>query len=174
MHIAPTSNPDLQDLAKTVRQAKFAMVTTLERDGSLHSRPLTTLAIDEDGVLWFAIDIETDPARAISAATEPRVNLAYVENAHGKFLSVAGRATLVQDAARARALWSPMFKPWFHGPDDPRLALLRVEPEHATLWDSPDGTVQRTFALAKAVLTGDRGSLGEKRTLEVGATSHRG
>src|SRR5688500_11004862 len=43
----------LAKVAEMVGDAKFAMLTTLEKDGALRSRPMATVQVDGDGNLWF-------------------------------------------------------------------------------------------------------------------------
>jgi general stress protein 26 len=31
-------------------------------------------------------------------------------------------------------LWNPFIAAWFEGKDDPKLVLLRLDPEHAEVW----------------------------------------
>ena len=51
MKVAKQKNGDLARLAVLVRQMKVGMLTTVEPDGSLHSRPLETVEVDPEGCL---------------------------------------------------------------------------------------------------------------------------
>ena len=53
MRIEKQKSAELARLASLVRQMKVAMLTTIEPDGSLRSRPLQTLELDGAGRLWF-------------------------------------------------------------------------------------------------------------------------
>ena len=51
-------NPDLDDVRKLdqlIRDVKFAMLTTIDANDELVSRPLTTLEVDFNGTLWFMV-----------------------------------------------------------------------------------------------------------------------
>ena len=146
----------------------FAMLTTVGPDGSLRSRPMATLKTDFDGDLWFFTASPSGKVAELHA--DNRVNVSYsLPNEH-RFVSVAGHAELVRDAAKIRSLWNPLYKAWFpEGPDDPSIALIRVSVEQVEYWDSPSGMMVTLFGLAKAVLTGKRyeGEISEHGTVAV-------
>ncbi len=85
------------------------------------------------------------------------------------YLSISGRAELVQDRLLIHRMWSPGWKAWFPGgPDQEDLALVRVEVEHAE-WVKPEGgKAQVLYTMAKQALTGQRAEPAEKRELELG------
>ena len=53
MKVEKQKSHDLARLAALVRQIRIGMLTTLEVDGSLRSRPLETVQLDSEGRLWF-------------------------------------------------------------------------------------------------------------------------
>jgi len=155
-------NRDDQDrqwsqLLEKIRDLKFAMLTTEDDQGRLHSRPMAVLEAEEAGVLWFFTARSTRKARDLVG--HARVNLAFIGGGQDTFLSVAGDARLVDDPGKARDLWSPMMKAWFpQGVDDPDLILLRVDVEEAEYWDMTSKKMVSLFHLAKALVgKGDRG-----------------
>ncbi len=163
---------DLATLVKLIAAAKFAMLTTRAPNGSLRSRPLTTLDTDLSGVLWFLVRADSDLAREIEDS--PRVNLSYANTADGKFLSVSGPAQVGRDRSRAAELWSPVFAVWFSGPDDPNLAVLRVAAEQVEYWDSPFTPIGRLVGFVKALATGDDSALGTHKRAQVDSASVTG
>lgn len=140
-------------LLEKIRDIKFAMLTTEDDDGALHSRPMATLEAEDQGVLWFFTGRSTHKTQEIGH--HPRVNLAYASGDKDTFLSVAGTASLLDDPAKARELWSPFMKAWFpQGLDDPDLVLIRVEVESAEFWDVASKKMMTLFRLAKAMAGG--------------------
>jgi general stress protein 26 len=135
------------DLIGKIREIEFAMLTTENEDGSLHSRPMSTLETTDEGVLWFFTGRSTLKAREVEFHS--RVNLAYVSEAQGTFISVAGVGRLVADAAMAKRLWRPEMATWFpQGLEDPDLVLLKVEVGSVEYWDvaSRERTTLFTFS----------------------------
>ena len=161
------SSPEFRKLIDLIRDMKIAMLTTLGPDGTLHSRPLTTLNLDDgDGTLWFLIAADSEKAQEI--ARRPQVNVGYSHPEEGQYVSISGVAELVRDRAKVRELWTPIAKVFFpHGPEDPNLVVLKVEVRSAEYWSSPGSSVQRVLGMAKAVLRGDKTLLGENRTVNV-------
>ncbi|MDQ3001809.1 MAG: pyridoxamine 5'-phosphate oxidase family protein [Fibrobacterota bacterium] len=122
------------DLLEKIRDVGFAMLTTENKDGTLHSRPMTTLDVSEAGVLWFFTGRSSLKAREVELHS--RVNLAYVSEERGMFVSVAGVGRLVADRSKAEQLWQPGMEIWFpQGLEDPDLVLLKVEVVSVEYWD---------------------------------------
>jgi general stress protein 26 len=97
-----------------------------------HSRPMTGLVEGERGPIWFfagkpnaVVDHLTQNRRAIAA---------FSSKGHDLFASVQGNLSVDQDRAVIDRLWNPFIAAWFDGKDDPKLALLRFDAEHAEIW----------------------------------------
>lgn len=162
---SPTTDTSARTtLTEHLHGQRIALMTTVEDDGSLHSRPMTLLEVDADGCCWFFLD--HDPQDATTVARHARISLAFADPSRADYLSVSGRGTLVHDRERIHALWTAMAKPWFpDGPDSPRLAALRVAPERAEVWDGPDSKIVRSLALAASVTAGRPIGLGHHEVL---------
>ena len=66
-----------------------------------------------------------------------------------------------EDRAKVKELWTAPLKAWFpKGPEDPNIALLRVDVSGAEYWDAPGSAVMRSYGLAKALTTGNTDALG--------------
>jgi general stress protein 26 len=142
----------LRELMKDIR---VAMLTTIEADGSLRSRPMQLQESEFDGTLWFLTDVNT--AKVYEIERHNHVNLAFSHPSKQNYVSVSGVASVVQDRKKAEELWTPLHKAWFpDGLDDPKLALLRVDIEKAEYWDSPSSKVVQLIGFVKAIATGKR------------------
>ena len=53
MQIEEQHDAALKKVAEMVGDTKFAMLTIMERDGTLRSRPMSTMQLDAEGNLWF-------------------------------------------------------------------------------------------------------------------------
>lgn len=165
---APPDAETARKLSSLIKDIGVAMLTTVAPDGSLRSRPMATQGGIEHGELWFFT--ADDSGKVAEIESEHEVNLAYAEPKEQRYVSISGRAALVRDAERARRMWSPEVKAWFPGgPEDPRLALLRVRVHAAEYWDAPGGRMASLYALAKAKLTGQpAGQVGEHEKVLAG------
>jgi general stress protein 26 len=166
MEIDEQHNAALAKVAEMVGEAKFAMLTTSEKDGTLRSRPMATMQLDREGNLWFFTSLSS--SKIAETQRDQQVNLSYARTDKQDYLSVSGAAELVHDKEKIQALWSPWVKPWFpKGPDDPDLALLKVSIMEAEYWDAPDSATARAYGLVKALATGETDALGEHGKLDV-------
>ena len=137
MKVAKQRSEELARLAALVRQMKVGMLTTVEPDGSLRSRPLETLEVDAGGRLWFFTQAHS-PKSAEIEANDHQVSLSYADPRDEDYASISGTARVVKDQDKMRALWSSGLGRWFpRGLEDPDLALLEVRIDKAEYWDAP-------------------------------------
>jgi general stress protein 26 len=130
---------------------RICMLSTETGSGDLHSRPMAVQRVEEDGTLWFFVD-RSSP-KVLDITRESRVNAAFADKS--SWVSVAGHASIVDDADLQRELWNNMVEAWFpDGPDDPAITLLRVEADSAEYWDSPGGRLATAISLVKTKVTG--------------------
>jgi general stress protein 26 len=160
-----TTTRDFAHLKSMIEDIKIGMLTTVDDDGTLRSRPLQTVGVDDDGSLWFFTSA-TSPKVEEANAEGGRVNVSYGNPAKYDFVSVSGIATLSRDREKMRAMWTKWVEVFFpKGIDDPDLALLRVQVEKAEYWDAPGTAVGRLFAVGKAFATGDTGAIADHKKL---------
>jgi general stress protein 26 len=161
-----THTDDVKKLATLIEKIEIAMMTTVSKDGWLHSRPMYTQRHDFDGTLWFFVS--KNSVKVDEIANHPRVNISYAAPNDQRYVSVSGTAALVEDRAQAKKFWSPLYKAWFPGGlDDPELALLRIDVEHAEYWDPPSGIVVQLAGFLKAIATGERARGGDHQKVNL-------
>lgn len=152
-HVAVTH--DVSKLLDKIKEIKYATLTTLDAQQRLHGRPMYTTAPGEDGVLWFFS--EKDAQKVTEIQRNPQVGLGYADLDSALYVTVAGRASVVDDKDKIKDLWREDFRGFFPGgTDDPNLTLLKVEIENGEYWDTPGNVLVRAFAYAKAVTTGEK------------------
>jgi general stress protein 26 len=159
-------NENIKKLGELIKDVKFAMLSTVEGDGSLRSRSMASQQVEFDGDLWFFTGASSHKVHDIE--NNPQVNVAFSDPNDQNYVSMSGRATLVRDQQKAEDLWNVFYRSWFpKGLDDPDLALLRIEVAGAEYWDSPSSAVVHVYGLAKARLTGTPLSSGDKEKLNL-------
>ena len=142
-------------LWEMIKDIRFAMFTTRHGNGHLHARPMTTQnsKLDEDSNLWFFMSRSGEPVADLT--DEPIVNVVYADPGEDCYVSVSGTASIAEDLAKKRQLWSKMAEAWFPGgPADPDLALVRVKITHASYWDVRESKLVQLYQMAKAAFTG--------------------
>jgi general stress protein 26 len=156
----------IQRLWEKIEDVRFAMMATAEADGTIRSRPMTTLQGDPAGELWF---FTTNPSgKTAEIAEDQHVNLSYASADKNTYVSVSGTARVVRDPAKAKELWNPALKAWFpNGLDDPTLALLCVTIEQAEYWDGSSSKMVQLVGIVKALATGTEYDQGENEKITV-------
>lgn len=114
-----------------------------------HARPMTAMFEHDGPPLWFFTS--TDNALARAQAGQQRAVATFAAKGHDLFATLHGRLMLESDRGVLDRLWNRMVAAWYEGKDDPRLALLRFEPDSAEIWLN-DASV---FTGAKILLGGD-------------------
>lgn len=151
-----TVDMDLERLAGLISDIQFTMLTTVSDDGSIHSRPMATQKLDEknfNGTLWFFSKKSSHKNHCIEK--DQHVNLAYANPSKQRYVSISGRANIVEDRSKMQELWNPTLKAWFpEGLMDPELSLISVNIESAEIWDSPASKVVQMVGLVKSAVTG--------------------
>ncbi|WP_439517596.1 pyridoxamine 5'-phosphate oxidase family protein [Hydrogenophaga sp.] len=154
------TSAERQHVADLIDDISTAMLTTVEPDGSLASRPMAPLEMDENGAIWFYTDLRSAKVEQLRAA-----NLAFVDASDGTYVSLSGRGEIVTDRAHIERLWTAFAKPWFpEGPDSPNLGLIKFVPDAADYWDAPDSTMVRAFGVVASALAGKPIAMGEHGT----------
>ena len=156
----------IQHLAELIKDVDIAMLTTVQADGKLVSRPLGTQEVEFDGDLWFATAADSEKVTEIRA--NPQVNVAYASAGKNTYVSVAGKASIVADRAKIDQLWSPAMKIFFpDGKDDPNLRLIRVRAESAEYWDGPGTAIGKALYLLVASVSDDPAAMSDNETLRI-------
>jgi general stress protein 26 len=153
----------IDKLHDLIAETRFAMFGTYDSAGTCHSRPMAAVEQERDSdveALWFFTRAESRKVAEIAA--DPRVTVDYADASGQNYVSVTGRAEIVDDRDRIAALWSEPMRTWFpNGKDDPAIRLVRVVMETAEYWDAPSSAMVFAFGYARSRLTGEPPSPGE-------------
>jgi general stress protein 26 len=125
---------DNKELGEIINSVQVGMLTTVQENGELRSRPMLCADFDFD-CLWF-LTKESRPLIA-EAIGNRVVNVAFASPEKQKFASVTGLAQLIEDEKMVQKLWRPELKSWFSkGLEEPDLVPLRVDIHHAETWEA--------------------------------------
>lgn len=155
---------DLKKVNELIQDIQIALFTTVDSEGSFHTRPLQTLQVEPDGKLWFFTDWSSPKVDELEH--DVRVCLGYADPSNNTYVAISGTGRLLRDPEKAKQLWRLEQRAYYpEGPEDPRLALLQVRIERAEYWIAP-GRLSYLFAAAGAAVTGNPvGVIGENRKI---------
>jgi general stress protein 26 len=98
-----------------------------------HTRPMTAQVENDRGPIWFFT--AKDNAIVQNLNNGNRAVTTFASKGHDLFAAVHGSLRVDNDRAAIDRLWNPFIAAWFKGgKDDPKLALLRFDPESAEIW----------------------------------------
>lgn len=98
-----------------------------------HSRPMTAQVEADCAPIWFFTT--RDNALVQQLGEGHRAIAAFASKDHELFASIKGNLVLDTNPAVIDRLWNPFVAAWYEGgKDDPKLALLRLDAEHAEIW----------------------------------------
>lgn len=125
---------EAQKLRDLIKDGAHGMLTTHDENGDLVARPMGLMQMDDADCLWFFTENDEPKVQQIKA--DPRVGLTFSDKG---WVSLQGRAEIVVDVAKQRELWGPSVAAWMQcEPDDPKVALIKVQAEGGQYWASFD------------------------------------
>ncbi|KAL8292019.1 hypothetical protein RQP46_001485 [Phenoliferia psychrophenolica] len=162
----------LKEVKGIMKASKFSMLTTQAAGtGLLHSRAMTPAS---DAGLVFSFVANQDSGKFDDLEEHPQVNVSWSDPSSTNWVSAAGKATILKDAASIKKMWSPMLKSWFGDLkdgkhtgswDDPRVAVIQVVPSEIRYWIKTESSLAQTFEVVKGAVTGEVASPGSLRVL---------
>jgi len=152
----------VEDLSAFIDDCKFGMLTT--RDGSsgmLVSRCMA-LAAKESGGIDLIFHTNTESGKTDDIQSDNHVNVSFL-NTSGEWASLSGTCTIDASRATVKKYYSSVLKTWLGdlgdkthdgGPDDPRIAVIRVKTNTATYAVVRKNLAGRALEMAQGAVTG--------------------
>jgi general stress protein 26 len=151
MVVDPTDR-EFHKFVQLIQTIEVALLTTVDREGHLHARPVQTLGIGPGRIVWFFTDLRSE--KVFELAGDVHLALGYAEPKRRSYVALGGSGRLLRDPTRARKLWKLDQRAYYpDGPEDEHLVLLRVQIERAEYWRA-FGRGTHLLAALKARVTG--------------------
>lgn len=135
--------PTPQELeAKFWKSLQSDMTMMLGLDGleDGHARPMTAQVEGARGPIWFFSS--KDNAWVEKLPQGDRAIATFTSKGHDLFATLHGKLSLDNNPATIDRLWNRYVAAWFEGgKSDPKLALLRLDPERAEIWQDASSIV---------------------------------
>jgi general stress protein 26 len=114
-------------------KSDMTMMLGLVNVENSHLRPLTAQLGGKKGAIWFFTARDTAIFRNLKKSSKGIAT--FVSKKHDIFATLHGRLSLDSDRATLDQLWNPFVAAWYDkGKEDPKLALLRLDPAKAEIW----------------------------------------
>ncbi len=156
---------DIDHVWKLIEEIPIAMVVTHGGQGeNMRSRPMALRPARDEGAIYFLTDGDTPKAEEIRR--NQSVCLALSDNKNQRYVSISGRAEMIDDRSRVEKYWSVYDKAFWPDKSDPRIRVLRVTPESAEFWEG-SGMVVAAVKLVAAIASGKRMELGENEKVGI-------
>ena len=124
---------ELQDQFWTDLNSDMTMMLGLDGVEDGHARPMTAQLYGERGPIWFFTSVENGLVEKLGASD--RTIATFTSKDHDLFATVHGRLSIDQDPKTVDKLWNRFVAAWYEGgKNDPKLRLLRLDPEKAEIW----------------------------------------
>lgn len=127
------------------------------------ARPVAARPHREEGAIYVMTDVHGKKDDQIE--NFPKVTLAFADTGSNTYVSITGHATVSDDRAKIKELWSVYDKVFWDGPDDPSVRLITVKPDDAEIWDGA-GKIWAGIAMAANLTTGSELSLGDNQKVD--------
>lgn len=116
----------LKEARRVMEAARYCALVSHGQDGRISARTLDPFSPDADFVVWITTNPQSRKVGEIRR--DPKVTLYYLDEKTSAYVSLQGRAMLVDAPGAMAEHWKEAWAPFYK--DRPRgLALLRFQPE---------------------------------------------
>jgi len=130
----PTPAELEQSFWKTLKSDMTVMLGLVDAEEA-HTRPMTAMVEGEGGPIWFFTARDTSIVEALAEGS--RAIATFAAKNHALFAAIHGDLRIDNDRAVIEGLWNPFIAAWYQGgKDDPKLVLLRLDPDDAQIWEN--------------------------------------
>ena len=129
----------VEKMKELLDKTKTCFFCTRSENGTpMAVRPMSVQQLDEEGNFWFLSAKGSQKNQEIKM--DDTVQLLFQGSPHSDFLDISGKASISTDKNKIKELWEPIIKTWFtEGVDDPRITVIKVEPQSGYYWDTKHG-----------------------------------
>lgn len=123
---------DAKETARKILDESYVGTMATVEQGKPFSRYMTFF--NEDFTLYTATSRETDKVEELEKNPNTHILIGYDGDGFGdEYLEIMGTVTISDEDSLKEKVWNEHMKPYFTGPDDPDLVILRVTPESMRL-----------------------------------------
>jgi len=130
---------EIEDKFWSALKSDMTMMLGLDGVEDGHARPMTAQLDGERegdrGPMWFFTSRDNAIVEKLAAGQGNRAIATFTSKGHDLFATIHGGLSLDNNPATIDRLWNRYVAAWYEGgKSDPKLALLRLDPEKAEIW----------------------------------------
>lgn len=134
------------------------------RGGELRARPVHAHPTPGESAIYILTDAES--AKVHEVADNRNVCIAFADPKSQKYVSVSGSASVSEDRAKIRELWTASDKSFWTDENDPRIRVVKIDASEAEYWDDYSTTFA-AIKIAISAVTGAQPNLGENAKVDL-------
>ena len=116
---------------KILKESYVGTMATIQQNKP-HSRYMTFFS--DEFTLYTATSKQTQKVDELEANPHTHILIGYEgEGVGDEFLEIEGTVTISSDEQVKEKMWNKHLEPWFSGPEDPDLVILKVSPDSIRL-----------------------------------------
>ena len=141
----------LQLARKLIDDLTFCVAATHGEEGDISARIIQPLPIQDD---WTVNTITNRRCRKVREIERSgRLTLLYQHDQDKSYVSLMGRAEIVEDLELKRSIWTLAHYRWNpEGPEDPSTVFVRLHTERIELWSAVHAVLPPPEGYSAAVL----------------------
>ena len=112
---------------KILKESYVGTMATIQ-ENKPHTRYMTFF--NDEFTLYTATSKQTEKVDELEANPHTHILIGYEgEGVGDEFLEIEGTVTISSDETMKEKIWNKHLEPWFSGPEDPNLVILKVSPD---------------------------------------------
>jgi general stress protein 26 len=128
-----SSKRELEDMFWKSLSKDMTLMLGLVGEKNGHMRPMTAQLDEDSNTIWFFSAKDNALVEQIKRGS--RATAAFASKGHDVWATISGRIAVDNDPEMIDKLWNRYVAAWYKkGKEDPKLALLRFEPDEAEIW----------------------------------------
>lgn len=123
---------DAKETARKILDESYVGTMATVQEGKPFSRYMTFF--NENFTLYTATSKTTDKVEELEKNPNTHILIGYDGEGFGDaYLEIMGSATISGEESLKEKIWNEHMKPYFSGPDDPNLVILKIIPDSMRL-----------------------------------------
>ena len=134
-----TNDTEIKEKFWKALKSDMTMFLGLAEGDDGHARPMTAQLDDAGlegnlyhGPIWFFTSTENQLFQQIGAGARAMAH--FTSKGHDVWATLHGNLSQSKDPMIIDRLWNRFVAAWYEGKDDPKIALIRFDPENAEIW----------------------------------------